>query len=515
MLPRFRRFTSSIVTRFVFVGVMVVVFGSVLRFVMLTTWLRQDIEQLISEERLTLANFAAASVDRKLLERQAVLDRVADDLSLEATSADLQALRARLAQRAPLLTPLFAQLALVESRPDTATRGFKPRVDTTAAKPSLRFSTPVIARSGEMVGVLSGTVALGALDLFDMSPGAERPISGGLLLISPADGVFVASTDPAMVLTPLPPPGVNLLHDRAMAGHRGTGITRNAKGVEELSGMASVPMAKWFVVARIPTSEAFAAVTRTRSNLLRATLLNLALVVALVTGLLWWALKPLFDAARHADAMTSGDAPLQPLRVVRDDEVGHLTTAFNGLLAKLSDSQAELSRQAHHDALTGLPNRRLLADRLEQALARARRNGTRIALLVLDLDGFKLINDTHGHDAGDDALRATAERFAGALRADDTLARVGGDEFVLLATDLPGSADEVRKGADTLAARCVALAQQPLDVRGRPMRLGVSIGVIVCNGDASADQALTSADRAMYEAKQAGRGRHVFASGSS
>ena len=275
--------------------------------------------------------------------------------------------------------------------------------------------------------------------------------------------------------------------------------------------MVSVPSADWFVVARIPTAEAFAAVARTKTFVLRTSLITAVLVCLFVTALIWWALKPLFDAARQADAMTRGDAPLQPLRVARDDEVGHLTAAFNRLLAKLSSTQSELSRMAHHDSLTGLPNRRLLADRLGQSLARSRRNGTRIALLVMDLDGFKQINDAHGHEAGDEALRIAAQRFASALRRDDTLARLGGDEFVLLASDLPGEPDAVEHAAQAIASKCIAIASQPLAIGGTEARLGVSIGIAIGDGESDPQHLLHSADQAMYEAKQTGRGRCVFA----
>lgn len=137
-------------------------------------------------------------------------------------------------------------------------------------------------------------------------------------------------------------------------------------------------------------------------------------------------LRPLRHAAQHADRMTRGEIPLAPLPLIRRDEVGHLTAAFNGVLARLLASRADLEHSAHHDGRTGLPNRHLLADRMQQALGRARRGEHQVALLFLDLDGFKTINDNWGHSAGDAALCEVAARLGAVLRCEDTLARVGG-----------------------------------------------------------------------------------------
>jgi diguanylate cyclase (GGDEF)-like protein len=532
----FHRFSHSIVTRLLVVGLLVVISGSLLRYFLLTTWLREDLEQLISGERLAIANFVASAIDYKLVERQTLLERMANSLPPE-TIDNVEQLRSGLRQRHELL-PLFSKGFVVLDRDGVAIADYPsepgrigrryggdavfeearngkrgatmPVIDADTKQPTVSMAAPIRDRSGEVRGMLVGIDSLSALDLLNI-PQQSIGGSGGLLLVSSKDNLFVSSTDPSMTLQSTPARGVNPLHDRAMDGYRGTGITVNARGVEELSAMVSVVNADWFVVARIPTAEAFAAIARTRISVLHGSLLSLVLMIVLVAGLSWWSLKPLFVAAREADAMTRGDAPLQPLPVARDDEVGHLTAAFNRLLSKLTNSQEELLRMAHHDSLTGLPNRRLLADRLRQALARSRRNGGHVALLMMDLDGFKPINDAHGHEAGDEALRATGKRFASALRRDDTLARVGGDEFVMLATDLPGTANDVSKAAQAIATKCIAIASQPLVIDGATTCLGVSIGIAICDGDCSPDQILNAADQAMYEAKQTGRGRHVLA----
>ena len=164
--------------------------------------------------------------------------------------------------------------------------------------------------------------------------------------------------------------------------------------------------------------------------------------------------------------------------------------------------EAELRRQALHDPLTGLPNRRLLLDRLGHALARARGRGRLVAVLFVDLDGFKAVNDVSGHAAGDAVLAAGAQRLAGCLRPGDTLARLGGDEFVVVVDDVdPAVPDAATRLGDRLRA---AVADRPAD--DVPVRVTASVGVALA-ADGPAEDVLASADRAMYQAKAAGKDR--------
>ena len=168
-------------------------------------------------------------------------------------------------------------------------------------------------------------------------------------------------------------------------------------------------------------------------------------------------------------------------------------------------SQARLQRLAFEDALTGLANRALLHDRIEQAIATARRNAGTFAVLLIDLDRFKPINDIHGHATGDLVLRETARRLQAATRAVDTVARLGGDEFVVLLGG-DGGRDEAR----LVVERIIQAVTAPLAVHG--LRLGVSVGIAIYPDDGSdADQLLARADGAMYDAKDRGGNRHAFA----
>jgi diguanylate cyclase (GGDEF)-like protein/PAS domain S-box-containing protein len=162
--------------------------------------------------------------------------------------------------------------------------------------------------------------------------------------------------------------------------------------------------------------------------------------------------------------------------------------------------QQLLAHRALHDALTNLPNRVLLRDRIESALARAQRDGSGVAVLFLDLDGFKVLNDTHGHAAGDEILRVVAERLRAAVRADDTVARFGGDEFVIVCHDV---VNEERAG--TIAHRIAAAVAVPVALHGRDVVVNASIGVVLGRPGAAPDVLVHDADTAMYDAKHSSR----------
>jgi len=164
-------------------------------------------------------------------------------------------------------------------------------------------------------------------------------------------------------------------------------------------------------------------------------------------------------------------------------------------------AEEELIWRSTHDSLTGLPNRALIQERLTNALQRSRRQGLNVALLFIDLDGFKLVNDTHGHEAGDALLKMVAARLLHEIRPGDTAARLAGDEFIVLCEQIDEPAS-----ISALAERVNDALRQPIDFAGVPMFVSASIGVAVGHGTThSADDLLRSADTAMYAVKQKGR----------
>ena len=202
-------------------------------------------------------------------------------------------------------------------------------------------------------------------------------------------------------------------------------------------------------------------------------------------------------------------AEMQTISAVRDAQgkVQSYLALFSDITS-LKENQYKLEHIAHFDALTNLPNRVLLADRLHQSMAQALRRNHRLAIAYLDLDGFKGINDHHGHEAGDRLLIALAGNLKQVLRDGDTLARMGGDEFVAVLVDLEKASDSA-----PVLDRLLAAAAQPVVLDGQTLQVSASLGVTFYPQEepVDAEQLLRQADQAMYQAKQAGKHRyHLF-----
>jgi diguanylate cyclase (GGDEF)-like protein len=178
---------------------------------------------------------------------------------------------------------------------------------------------------------------------------------------------------------------------------------------------------------------------------------------------------------------------------------------YNLQLEELVEKRTrQIEHQAFHDLLTGLPNRGLFRDRMTQALARSQRSGRPFAVLFLDLDNFKVVNDGQGHEAGDILLKTVADRLSNYVRTGDTVARLGGDEFTVLAEDL-ASLDE----AVALAERVIEHLKAPIRLPQSEFFLSMSVGIALSTGSEDADVMLRNADTAMYHAKAAGKGCHA------
>lgn len=537
-MNRLRHHASSLLVRLIMLGMFLLFLGTLGRVFVLSRYLGPDILDQSSKQLLALSEFVAAQIDGNIELRRDALQRMAGRLSGHALQPAGLSLAVQSTQLADFqaATPLFSEglvlldpagRVLTSSAPDLPVRhaallagthvqqaqqgGFaigRPVATGPDARAVLPMSVAVKAADARVLGVLVGLVALDDKGFISALRDTRVGQTGGLILVSPQDGLFLAASGRHMALVPTPPAGRHAQHDEAMKGTRGVAVDVNSAGVEELAATASVPSSGWFVVARQPTSELLTPLDNQQRRMVGGSGGMLVIMVLILVAGLRQVFKPLVRAADHADRMTRDELPLTHLPVVRNDEVGHLTAAFNRLLDKLLETQAALSNMAHHDTLTGLPNRTLLADVLTRALARAHRNGTEVAVLFIDLDGFKPINDAHGHACGDEALQQVAQRLTSAIRQADTLARIGGDEFVILLSDLP-TGD--RAGVQHVAEKCLGTFVQPFHAKGHACRLGASVGIAMSHGDTPPDTLLSAADTAMYSAKQAGKGQVVWA----
>lgn len=219
---------------------------------------------------------------------------------------------------------------------------------------------------------------------------------------------------------------------------------------------------------------------------------------------------PITKLTRSVVTISRGTAADQQNRlpVTGTDELATLAQTFNNLLETLAAKlqlEAQLTHMAHHDSLTGLPNRTLLREKLEQELTRVKRDGS-LAVLCLDLDQFKSVNDTLGHPVGDMLLRAVAERMHACVRETDIIARLGGDEFAIIQVTAPQP-----QSVTSLAERLIDSMTQPFDIGGHQVVIGTSIGIALAPLDGlDAEQLIKSADMALYRAKTDGRGVFRF-----
>ncbi|WP_306599895.1 diguanylate cyclase domain-containing protein [Geothrix sp. 21YS21S-2] len=199
-------------------------------------------------------------------------------------------------------------------------------------------------------------------------------------------------------------------------------------------------------------------------------------------------------------------ASISPIR----DDFGTITH-FVGVkedITELKRLQDQMAHMAHHDQLTGLPNRFLFLDRLGQMLAQAKRRDTTFAVLYLDLDDFKAVNDTRGHAAGDSLLTAVAQRLMGCVRETDTVSRMGGDEFTILLADIHDMADVER-----IVGMILKAISNPFTIGAGECSVGISIGVAIYPLDGlDTDPLLSAADSALYKVKADGRGGYCFPS---
>ncbi|AHK80703.1 hypothetical protein M911_09465 [Ectothiorhodospira haloalkaliphila] len=348
--------------------------------------------------------------------------------------------------------------------------------------------------SGRMVGQLLGLVALSARVSLFTEIRARANLTGVALVL---DGqLFPGPSEVAMQIANL--------EDVPIGAPEQIAILNQCRVAWRLLEPDSVEADVGIVMSTEGAGEEGSILIRTVSMLG-------ALILLVMGGLLVFLTRSIAIPMRDLSLQTrqSPAGPFSPLavpRMHRYDELGQVVGAFNDLIERIGKHQTELDRIAHYDPLTGVPNRRLLADRMDQAIARSRRNGWPLAICYLDLDGFKPINDHHGHAMGDQLLLAITARLRNLLRVDDTLARLGGDEFVILFNNV-----RTMEQAHQALSRLLEAVAEPVTIEGQRLEISASVGVTFYPTDqADPDTLLRHADQAMYRAKESGKNRYHF-----
>jgi diguanylate cyclase (GGDEF)-like protein/PAS domain S-box-containing protein len=747
--------------------------------------LRSEMEAAISAQQFSAVSLAAKEVDRSLSERIAAIEELADRWPRSGARLDQQQrfledlmilprmfnwgvmiLDADGIARASVPAQLnragmdYHDLPIVRTVLEQGrTMVTDPLVGRTTGQPVVSVISPIRDSAGRVRGLVMGVTNLAEPNFLDTVGAAKYGATGDFFVTAPKSRMYVASSDKRRVMQVGPPVGVNPVYDRYIDGYEGSGLAVSSRGVLELSSSKRIPSTGWLMQSVLPAEEALAPVANMQQRLLVAAML----LSALAGGLTWWWLRRQFRPVREASSLLTrmGDGSLarQPLPVRRNDEVGQLANAFNGLLvrivaeeeraaehaanerlrkivshvpgvvfqyrlfpdghgcfpfaseafhdiygvapeavresvdvirdmalpedkdrffaslnasaeslelwridyrirrpdgavkwllveampeldngavtwygfiADITDAKAmeenlrvaattfltlegimvtdahgvilrvnpsftditgysasevvgrtpavlksnhhdaafyralwaellakgvwqgevinrrrsgesypewlsitavkdakgatthyvgvfqditarkaaeeEIRSLAFYDSLTRLPNRRLLLDRLQQAVAASSRNGRYGALLFLDLDNFKTLNDSLGHDTGDRLLIEVAGRLQACVREGDTVARLGGDEFVLMIEDLSQAGGEAAAQAEATASKVLGALNRPYQLGSQEYRGSSSIGVALFSGrEAGIDELLKRADLAMYQAKSAGR----------
>ncbi|WP_342118250.1 sensor domain-containing diguanylate cyclase [Pseudoduganella sp. OTU4001] len=483
----------------------------------------REMRQVIGSQEMAMLSSAAAYLDRDITSKQQVLRALAE--SLQAEPAPHGKVQQQLEQRSALrdefanVSALDLNGQLIANLQDRRMVGklnasgrqyFR---DTLAAqegivsapfrsvlsgRPVVALTQPVMGRHGTLDYVLVGTIDL-QRPAFAGQLNALRGSNSGYLLIVTADGTVVHHPDASRVLTR--DAGAGSLAHTILSSPDGWRDDARDAGQDVLLAHKRLRQADWTIAAVFPIREVFASMASVRLQALAA-----ASMVALAAGLLGWLLMrsllaPLYQLYGQVRAFGRNEADIEQFNSTRPDEFGQLSRAFYQVSRQQQVAERNLQRLATTDPLTGAHNRRMFDEFFPQALKRAIRGGHQIGLAVLDIDHFKFINDSFGHQAGDAVLVQFADRLRQAVRSTDTVARIAGDEFVVVFEHLDTGHD-----VNLLGEKVMAAMQQPFNVNGKPLNVSASIGIAVTTElPADVDKVMLAADQALYCVKAAGR----------
>lgn len=391
----------------------------------------------------------------------------------------------------------------------------QPFRSTLSQQPVVVITEPVFDAHGTLRYILTGSIDLQRPQFADQLRAPKLGASGYLFMLT-RDGVIIHHPDHSRILHNVMEESGGAVPStlKAMQGFEGWIEGPTKRGVRALIAYKQLRSTGWVLGAVYPVHEAFAPLIELRTDALLA-----SAVAAVVAGLIGWLailqlLRPLGTLRQQVAAMSAGSDNIAVFDNQRQDEFGELSRAFFLLSQQRRNAEVTLLALSRTDPLTGIPNRREFDDVLQAALGRASRNAQPVALAYLDIDAFKQINDTHGHGVGDAVLIEFATRLRSAVRSTDTVARLAGDEFVVIFENLAGASpqaadhglDEAAREAAALSGKILASIRAPLCIGHLTLNVTTSIGIaLTCPGCAGAVALMAASDQALYAAKDAGR----------
>jgi len=372
-----------------------------------------------------------------------------------------------------------------------------------SGKPVVVVTQPIEAEDGTIVAILVGALDLTRPSLAGQMQQLDAKTGGDLFIVA-ADGTLIHHRNRQLILQQAPA-DMSAMVAAALASPEGWRDDVLDDGEPALLVHRQLRRVDWTVAMSRPLGSAFAPLSNVRLRVLAA----ITLITAFAALFGWLITKKLISPLKrlrsHVLDIDSGAATLAVLEVERHDEFGLLSRAFHAIGERRNQFEKDLQQIATTDALTGVHNRRMFDAFFPTALARGQRNGQRVGLAMLDVDKFKDINDTHGHAVGDAVLVEFARRLAHSVRASDTVARLAGDEFVVVFEQLDSHSE-----AGVLGQRIVSAMVPPFQIGDVRLTVTASIGIAVAvrvddQVQALAAQMLQAADEALYQVKAQGR----------
>jgi signal transduction histidine kinase len=348
--------------------------GGVVLYYMITPSTKDELQSVLQKSQLSLAQYIADNIDKEIHKRESLIhalsQRVPHDIIsdtnrlqkwLDKQEYMISTFKYGIVVVSPDGKKVLAQTPLIKGRAniDYSVRGWfnkavksddmvisPPFMGLASKKPMINIATSIKDKNGKTIAVVYGASDLSKGGFMDFVYKNSIGNSGGFLIISPKDELFVASSKPKMVLKKTPPKGVNLLHDKVMAGYRGTGITENAFGVVELSAIASIHTTGWFIVVRMPVDEAFLPIQRLNEEMRDIIIPFLTLFTIIFVSMMLYLLRPLKHSAYHINEMATGKEPLKRIEVSDRGEVGYMVNGFNSLVSRVQKDMQTQQKMA-------------------------------------------------------------------------------------------------------------------------------------------------------------------------